>query len=82
MATVIATAAVFMLFALWLANSATAGVYTQTQTLPVPPASSFAGSGGGDGWAITLSQDKVFNVFHHNTQMTVNCNLQATATAC
>ena len=78
----ISIAALTCLVALGIAASASAGLYSQTQTLPVPPASSFAGSGGGDGWAVTLSSDKVFNVFHHNSVMTVNCNLQATATAC
>ena len=82
LAAVIAAAATMVMFVVMLTGSASAGVYTQVQTLPVPPASSFAGSGGGDGWAITLSADKVFNVFHHNTQLTVNCNLQATATPC
>lgn len=78
----LAAVAAVVVFAAILTGSAGAGTYTQVQTLPVPPASSFAGSGGGDGWAITLSSDKVFNVFHHNSQLTVNCNLQATATAC
>ena len=29
--------------------------YTATQTTPVPPASSYAGSAGGDGWAVALT---------------------------
>ena len=82
LAALIAAAATMVVFVVMLTGSAGAGTYTQVQTLLVPPASSFAGSGGGDGWAVTLSSDKVFNVFHHNTQMTVNCNLQASATAC
>src|SRR5438046_272374 len=56
-----------------LAASAVAATYSQTQTMPVPPASSFAASTGGDGWAVALSQDKVFNVFHHTTPLTVAC---------
>lgn len=56
--------------------------FTATQTIPVPPASNFAGSGGGDGWAIALSSTAVYNVFHHNSVITVACHLQANAEAC
>jgi hypothetical protein len=56
--------------------------YSQTQTLPVPPASSFGASAGGDGWDVSLSNDKVYNVFHHNTSVTVACHLQSTGATC
>ncbi len=39
--------------------------YSATETIPVPPASNYAGSGGGDGWAVALSTGDVYNVFHH-----------------
>src|SRR5690242_14310100 len=29
--------------------------YTATQTIPVPPASTYAGSGGGDGWGLAMT---------------------------
>ena len=64
-----------------LAASSTTS-YTATETIPVPPASDYAGSGGGDGWAVALSSTQVFNVFHHQEQMTVACHLQADATPC
>ena len=69
--------------ALWCigAASAQAATFSQTQTLPVPPASNFAGSAGGDGWDLSFSDDKVFNVFHHGT-MVVACHLQSTAANC
>jgi hypothetical protein len=56
--------------------------YSATETIPVPPASSFAGSGGGDGWAVALSKEAVFNVFHHNGVLTVACHKQSDASAC
>jgi len=56
--------------------------YSATQTIPVPPASNFAGQGGGDGWAIALSNNEVFNVFHHQGTMQVACHEQADATPC
>lgn len=64
------------------ASSPTDTTYSATQTVAVPPASSFTGSAGGDGWAVTLSNDRVFNVFHHNSVMTVNCRLQSNAQLC
>jgi hypothetical protein len=69
------------------ATAASAGAetatYSATQTIPVPPASNFAGSGGGDGWAVALSETAVYNVFHHNpSALTVACHLQVNAEAC
>lgn len=62
-----------------LAETAT---YSATETIPVPPASNYAGSGGGDGWAVALSPTQVFNVFHHNGSLTVACHLQSDASPC
>jgi cell division septation protein DedD len=56
--------------------------YTATETVPVPPASDFAGSGGGDGWAVALSETAVYNVFHHQTTLQVACHLQSNAEPC
>jgi hypothetical protein len=56
--------------------------YSATQTIPVPPASTYAGSGGGDGWAVALSSTAVYNVFHHSNSLTVACHLQSDASAC
>ncbi|HET9061022.1 MAG TPA: DUF6531 domain-containing protein [Acidimicrobiales bacterium] len=65
------------------AASATASTtYTSTETIPVPPAANYAGSGGGDGWAVALSSDQVFNVFHHNFRLTVSCHDQQGAGQC
>ena len=68
------------------AMSATAqaetATYSATETVPVPPASNFAGSGGGDGWAVALSSTAVYNVFHHQGVLQVACHLQSTAEPC
>jgi hypothetical protein len=61
-------AALFCLLAL-AATAASAmaetATYSAVEKIPVPPASNFAGSGGGDGWAVALSETAVYNVFHH-----------------
>ena len=64
------------------AGAAGTVTYTNTQTFPVPPASSYAGSGGGDGWGLAFSATQVFNVFHHNSSLTVACHVQADASPC
>ena len=66
------------------AAAATPGpaTYSATQTTPVPPASSYAGSAGGDGWAVALTPTAVYNVFHHASTLQVACHLQSDASAC
>jgi hypothetical protein len=49
---------------------------------PRHTALSYAGSGGGDGWAVALSQTAVFNVFHHDPSLQLACHLQETAAPC
>ncbi len=67
-----------------IASSAVAATatYTATETVPVPPASNFHGSGGGDGWAVALSETRVYNVFHHQYYIGVACHLQSNAEPC
>ena len=62
--------------------TAETATYSATQTIPVPPASNFAGSGGGDGWAVAMSENAVYNVFHHEFYIGVACHLQSNAEAC
>ena len=64
------------------AESATYSTYSAIQSVPVPPASHFAGSGGGDGWAVALSETAVYNVFHHQDILQVACHLQSNAEPC
>jgi hypothetical protein len=63
------------------AIAAPIATFTSTETIPVPPASNYQGSGGGDGWDVSLSPTEVFNVFHHGT-VTVACHKQSDASAC
>jgi cutinase len=56
--------------------------YTASQTIPVPPASSYSGSAGGDGWNVALSPTQVFNVFHHSGALTIACHQQSDAGEC
>jgi hypothetical protein len=65
-----------------LGDSSATVTYTATQTVPVPPASNYHGEGGGDGWAVALSDTQVFNVFHHNGSLQVACHNQADASDC
>jgi hypothetical protein len=65
-----------------VAARAETATYSAIQTIPVPPASNFAGSGGGDGWAVAFSNTAVFNVFHHQDTLQVACHLQSNAEPC
>src|SRR5689334_14389649 len=56
--------------------------YSYTQTIPVPPASTYAGSGGGDGWGLAMTPKAVYNVFHHSSQLNVACHNQVDASSC
>ena len=56
--------------------------YSATFTTPVPPASSYAGSAGGDGWAVAMTPTAVYNVFHHSGSLQVACHLQSDASSC
>jgi Subtilase family len=60
-----------------IANAAAA-----VECAPRGTASSYSGSGGGDGWAIALSQTSVYNVFHHSDILQIACHFQADASPC
>ncbi len=64
------------------AESETYSTYSAIQSVPVPPASHFAGNGGGDGWAVALSETNVYNVFHHQPFIGVACHEQSNAQSC
>ena len=67
------------------ASAATTGgtvVYTAQLNIPAPPSSNFAGSAGGDGWALAFTNEAVYNVFHHQETLQVACHLQTNATPC
>jgi len=79
-------AATALAFAIMLATAATAlaetATYSATETIPVPPASHFAGYSGGDGWGLALSEKYVFNVFHHQNYLGFACHVQTTSADC
>ncbi len=56
--------------------------YSATLDIPAPPPSNFAGSAGGDGWAVAMTPTAVYNVYHHATTLQVACHLQSDATSC
>ena len=56
--------------------------YSATATIPTPVPSQFAGSAGGDGWAVAPNATEVFNVFHHQSTLQVNCHLKSNAAPC
>ena len=56
--------------------------YSATATIPVPLPSKFAGSAGGDGWAVATNATEIFNVFHHAPTLQVNCHLKSNAEPC
>jgi hypothetical protein len=56
--------------------------YSATATIPTPLPSEFAGSAGGDGWAVAPNATEVFNVFHHQSSLQVNCHIKANAAPC
>ena len=51
--------------------------YTATVNIPAPPSSNFSGATTGDGWAVALTSTAVYNVFHHQQDLQVDCHLQA-----
>ncbi len=57
-------------------------VYKAQLNIPAPPASNFAGSAGGDGWALAMTPTAVYNVFHHQATLQVACHLQTDASPC
>lgn len=79
---VAALACLFVLLVTVATAAAETATYSATETIPVPPASHFAGNGGGDGWAVALSSTAVYNVFHHQEYIGVACHLQSNAQSC
>ncbi len=81
-AAVAAFLCLFVLSAMAASARAEVATYSATQTIPVPPASKFAGSGGGDGWAVAFSDTAIYNIFHHQQTLQVACHLQSNAEPC
>jgi len=60
--------------------------YENTVSVSPPPAGSFSGSSGGDGWMLTFSSANVFTVFHQNpsgsNELTASCHNETSTSAC
>ena len=54
--------------------------YEQTASAVIP-ASSFAGTAGGDGWALGFTDTNVYNIFHHDL-LKIACRSKTTGVAC
>ena len=54
-----------------------------SETVTPIPASTFAGSTGGDGWDVFFYENYVLNIFHHQEgYIALNCLLRTTGTLC
>lgn len=42
----------------------------------------FQGSSGGDGYSLTFGGDRVYNVFHHDASLRIDCHVKATGASC
>lgn len=80
--TVAATTGVLLIGSAGSASANGSVTYTQQESQPIPPAQHYAGSTGGDGYAIALYNGRVYNVFHHQANLRVDCHVQSTAAAC
>ena len=48
----------------------------------VSSSSSFTSSGGGDGYNVIFAGNKVFNIYHHATSVTLQCHLKSNGDSC
>jgi uncharacterized protein (DUF2345 family) len=64
------------------ARASSTTVYSASTTLPIPPAQNFVSASGGDGYDVSLYNGRVFNVFHHQRDVIVDCHVQVDATPC
>ena len=53
-----------------------------TETTAAIPASVFSANSGGDGWGVTLMDNYVFNVYHHNGYVGLDCHLKYDSSSC
>ena len=55
---------------------------TKDVIVAAPPSGSFAGANSGDGWDVLFYGERIFNVFHHGWQLSVDCHLQTDGSHC
>jgi len=70
------------------ASNVTAGLINgfaqgySTETTASIPASVFSANSGGDGWGVTLLDNYVFNIYHHNGYVGLDCHLKYDSSSC
>lgn len=55
---------------------------TKATADPVVTTTNFQGASGGDGYSVTFSSTKIFNVFHHDSSLRIDCHLKKTGESC
>lgn len=55
---------------------------TKATSQVVVTQSNFQGASGGDGFSVTFGGDRVYNIFHHDTLMRVDCHVKSTGASC
>jgi hypothetical protein len=53
-----------------------------TETTASVPTSSFNASSAGDGWGVTLMDNYVFNIYHHEDYLGLDCHLKSDSSSC
>jgi hypothetical protein len=71
-----------------VATNVTAGLIDRfsqaysTETTASVPTSSFNASSAGDGWGVTLMDNYVFNIYHHENYLGLDCHLKSNSSSC
>lgn len=55
---------------------------TKASSQVVVTQENFQGSSGGDGYSLTFGGDRVFNIFHHDNSLRIDCHYKATGESC
>lgn len=55
---------------------------TKANSQVVATQASFTGASGGDGFSVTFGGDRVYNVFHHDTSLRIDCHIKGTGVSC
>jgi hypothetical protein len=63
-------------------ESTGSGFKTHPTSALLQAVSSFTGSTGGDGYDLTFAEDRVFNQFHHDINLEVQCHIKSSGNSC
>jgi hypothetical protein len=55
---------------------------TRANSQVVVTQANFQGSSGGDGYSLTFGGDRVYNIFHHDGSLRIDCHAKATGESC